>query len=445
MKNRVLSKADLINDLESGCKPKKAWRIGTEHEKFAFIKKDLKPIDYKKIELLFMSLNQKYNWSKVYESEKLIALEKAGNTITLEPGGQIELSGCPVFNLFETCQQVNAHKHELQSVSENLGIGYMGIGVLPKWSRSDISIMPKSRYDIMRSYMEKVGSHGLDMMLRTCTIQANLDFDSEADMIKKMRVCLAIQPAIIALYANSPFIDGKLTNYLSYRSLIWTKTDKDRCGTLPFVFDEGFSFERYVDYLLDVPMYFVKRNKKYIDCSGRSFRDFLDGRLDKLPGEFPSWEDWNDHLTVSFPEVRLKKYIEVRGADGGPWSSVCALPAFWTGILYDQNILDEVWELIKNWSEEDRNNFYIDVAKNGLQCLSPFGEDIKLLVKKLLILSKKGLENRKVIYDKKNESIFLDPLFTVIDSKMSPAEIWKKLFLEQWGENIDRIYKVNSF
>lgn len=445
MRDKILNKIDLIKDLESGCKPRNLWKIGTEHEKFAYNKSNLKPIDFKKIELLFLSLNQKFDWSKIYESGKLIALEKLGNTITLEPGGQIELSGSPVYNLFETCQQVNAHKYELHSVSEDLNIGYMGIGTLPKWERSDISIMPKSRYDIMRSHMQKVGSHGLDMMLRTCTIQANLDFDSEVDMIKKMRVSLAIQPAIIALYANSPFIGGKLTNYHSYRSLIWTKTDKDRCGTLPFVFDEGFSFEQYVDYLLDVPMYFVRRNEKYIDCSGKSFKDFLEGRLDNLPGEFPSWEDWNDHLTVSFPDVRLKKYIEVRGADGGPWSSVCALPAFWTGILYDQDVLDEVWELIKDWSEEGRKNFYMDVAKNSLQCFSPFGEDVKLLVKKLLTLSKKGLENRKIFNESKDESIFLDPLFSVINSGQSPAEVWKKLFLEQWNGNIDKIYKLNSF
>ena len=322
----------------------------------------------------------------------------------------------------------------------------MGMGCLPKWKLDQIPIMPKQRYEIMRKYMQKTGTNGLDMMLRTSTIQANLDYDSELDMIKKFRVSLSIQPAVIALYANSPFIEGELTNYLSYRSWIWTQTDQSRCGILPFVFDESFSFESYVDYLLDIPMYFVKRNGQYVDCSGDSFKKFMEGGLEKLPGIFPTLDDWNDHLTIAFPEVRLKKYLEVRGADGGPWSSVCALPAFWTGILYDSDVLDETWNLVSSWTDMGRQNFYDDVAKSGLQSKTPDNLDIKVFLKKLLQLSSKGLSRRAIFNEeKKNETIFLNTLSSILDSGESPAEVWKKLFLEKWEQNIDIIYQSNSF
>jgi len=445
MKQKLLSKIDLISELENGCKPITKWKIGTEHEKFAYDKKSLKPIQYEKIKLLFLSLTKDFSWEKVFENEKLIGLKKNGSSITLEPGGQIELSGAPVENLFQTCQQVNTHKNELKDVSDSLNIDYMGMGVLPKWNLSDIPIMPKKRYEIMRDHMKKVGTHGLDMMLRTCTIQANLDFDSESDMVKKMRVALAIQPAIIALYANSPFVEGKLTDFCSYRSMIWTKTDDKRCGFLPFVYDKGFSFESYVDYLLDVPMYFVKRNDAYINCAGESFKDFMNGKLPSFTGEFPTLIDWNDHMTVSFPEVRLKKFLEVRGADGGPWSSVCALPAFWTGILYDKNVLDEVWDLVKKWDIEQKQTFYLEVARNGLKSRCPENKDIKDLLKRLLDLSKSGLKKRKIIIDKKDESFFLDPLYKVLKSKKSPAEKWNELFLKKWNKDLDKIYEINFF
>ena len=446
MKNKRITKNDLIDFLKSGCKPKNKWKIGTEHEKFGFSEKTLKPISFYDIEILFNALNKNFGWKKIFEQNKLIALEKSGSSITLEPGGQIELSGAPLTNLFHTCQEVTSHQYEINSVSETLEISYMGIGFLPKWGLDQIPIMPKERYKIMKEHMKRVGEKGLDMMFRTSTIQANLDFESESDMTKKLRVSLSIQPAIIALYANSPFANGKLTNFLSYRSWIWTQTDNKRCGIIPFVFDGDFSFEKYVDYLLDVPMYFVKRKNRYINCSGQSFKDFLSGNLSSLPNEFPMIDDWIDHLTVVFPEVRLKKYLEVRGADGGPWSSVCALPAFWTGLLYDSDVLDEVWNMVKPWSNEERKTFYEDVAIKGLQSKTPDDQDIKVFLNKLLNLSKIGLNKRSIFNEnKKNESIFLDILFETLDRGESPAERWKKLFLEKWDENIDNIYKSNFF
>ncbi len=444
--NKKLNKEDLINFIASGCKSKNEWKIGTEHEKFGFTESDLKPLDYEDIKTLFNELHKNFSWNRVFENNNLIGLEKSGSTITLEPGGQIELSGAPLNNLFHTCQEVTSHQFELDSVSKQLGIGYMGIGFLPKWKLDQIPMIPKKRYKIMRNYMKITGNHGLDMMHRTATIQANLDFDSESDMVKKFRVSLSIQPAIIALYANSPFKEGKLTNFLSYRSWIWTQTDKQRCGILPFVFEDGFSFESYVDYLLKVPMYFVKRDENYYDCSGKSFEDFLNGKLEVLPSQFPTFEDWNDHMTIAFPEVRLKKYIEVRGADGGPWSSVCALPAFWTGLLYDSDILDETWDIVKNWSDQDRQNFYADVAIKGLKSKTPDNIDIKVFLMRLLNLSKKGLIKRAVFNEKKkDESIFLNTLYTILNGGKSPAEIWKKMFLEDWNNNIDKIYQLNSF
>ena len=444
--NSKLKKYDLINFFEEGCKNKQDWKIGTEHEKFGFFKKNYKPIDYSSIKQIFSGLYNKFGWEKIYENELIIGMYKNGSSISLEPGGQIELSGAPLKNLFETCNEVKNHQFELNYISKSLDIDYMGIGFNPKWNLKNFPIMPKKRYQIMKNYMNKVGTKGHDMMFRTSTIQANLDFDSEKDMIKKFRVAIAIQPAIIALYANSPFVEGKLSKYLSHRSWVWTKTDNQRCGILPFVFDEGFSFEMYVDYLLDVPMYFVKRDDEYIDCSGCSFRDFLNGKLKNLKDKYPTIQDWVDHTSTVFPEVRLKKFLELRGADGGPWSSVCALPAFWTGIFYDKGVLDETWELVKYWSENQRKQFYNDVTSFALQSVTPDKVDIKTFLKVLLNLSKKGLTNRRILNEKENdESVFLNPLFEILENGLSPAELWRKLFLEKWEENVDNIFLQNSF
>ena len=440
-----LSKESLISFFKNGCKEKKNWKVGTEHEKFGFNRSNLKPITYEDILKIFNGLSQRYLWKKKIENNYLVALEKDGSSITLEPGGQIELSGSPKDSLFETCKEVNEHQKELDDICKNLEIDFMGMGVLPKWKLKDIPLMPKDRYKIMKSYMPKVGSNGVDMMQRTATIQANFDYSSEEDMIKKFRVGLSLQPAIIGLYANSPFVDGKLTNFLSYRSYIWTKTDNQRCGILPFVFDEGFSFEMYVDYLLNVPMYFIIRGDKYLKITNYNFNDFLAGKIKKIGKVKPTYTDWVNHISTVFPEVRLKSYIELRGVDGGPWSRVCALPAFWTGILYDDTVLNDVWEKIKKWNFKDVKNFYSNVRKLGLKALTPDGTPLTKFLSDLLKLSSKGLENRKIFLNGKNESIFLEPLDRILESGLSPAETWKNLFLSEWKENIDNIYGANYF
>ena len=440
-----MKKQDLLAFFVDGCKEKTKWMIGTEHEKFGFKTKDLKPINFQDIEQIFLKLSQKYNWKRIYENKGLIALTKGMSSITLEPGGQIELSGAPLPNLFETCKEVHLHQNELSKICKEMEIDFMGMGVLPKWRRQELNFVPKERYKIMSSYMPKVGPKGLDMMLRTSTIQANYDFSSEKDMVKKFRVSQSLQPVIIALYANSPFIDGKLTDYLSYRSHIWTKTDANRCGLLPFIYDDSFGFERYVDYLLNVPMYFVIRNGKYIDLTGIYFKDFMEGKIKKEMNLIPSFTDWKLHITTVFPEVRLKNFIELRAADGGPWSRVCALPAFWTGILYDEEILDDVWNLVKHWKFKEINEFYENVRLDGLGARTPDLENLKVFCKKIIKLSSKGLKKRNIIFDGKNESFFLKPLKKILNSGKSPAAVWKKLFLEQWDNNVDMLYKTNYF
>ncbi len=444
MKN-ILSKEFLISTISSGCKPKSKWKIGTEHEKFGFKKKCLSPISIEDIQNIFRSLSTKYNWKKVFENENIIELKKNKSSITLEPGGQIELSGAPLQNLFQTCSEVNQHQDELNDVCKELEIEFMGMGVLPKWNLTDLKLMPKKRYEIMSKYMPQVGENGLDMMMRTSTIQANFDFSCESDMIKKIRVSQSIQPVIIALYANSPFVNGELTDFITYRSFIWTKTDRDRCGLLPFIYERDFSFERYVDYLLDVPMYFIKRANKYIDLSGHSFRNFLDKKIKKVSHLEPEPSDWEIHITTVFPEVRLKSFIELRGADGGPWSRVCALPAFWTGILYDQEILDHVSNLVCKWDIKSVKNLYNDVRVNGFKAITPDGESLLSFSKKMIELSSKGLKDRNIWKNGRNEESFLDPLRKILSSGISPAENWKKLYLNEWSNNIDMLYTNNYF
>ena len=443
--NENLSKKVLINFFEEGCKKKNDWRIGTEHEKFGFVKESLEPINYEDIQKIFFELSAKFGWEKKSEKSKVIALSKNNASITLEPGGQIELSGAPLKSLFDTCKEVNTHHDELEEVCKNLDIDFLGMGTLPKWDKEKIKIMPKERYEIMSSLMPKVGSKGLDMMLRTSTIQANFDFSSEDDMKKKIRVSQSLQPVIVGLYANSPFIGGKLTDYMSYRSHIWTKTDNSRCGLLEFIYDESFCFEHYVDYLLDVPMYFIIRDEKYIDMTAYRFRDFYEGRIKSHKHIEPNLSDWKIHITTVFPEVRLKTFIELRSADGGPWSRVCALPAFWTGILYDQDNLDYLWELVQKWKFEDIQKFYENVRRFGLQTKTPDGETLIKFSKNIIDLSQRGLRHRNIVSNKKDESFFLDPLRKIIDSGKSPAETWKKLFEEEWDNNVDMLYKTNYF
>lgn len=429
-----LTKEDLVTYLASGCKTKEKWRIGTEHEKFGFEIKTLRPMKYEQIADLLNGIAERFDWEKIMEGDNIIGLKQGKQSISLEPGGQFELSGAPLETLHQTCAEVNSHLYQVKAVAEEMGIGFLGIGFQPKWCLKDIPIMPKGRYEIMRNYMPKVGSLGLDMMFRTCTVQVNLDFSSEADMIRKFRAGLALQPIATALFANSPFTEGKPNDYLSMRSQIWTDTDNNRAGMLPFVFDDSFGFEQYVDYALDVPMYFVYR-KKYIDCSGLSFRDFMKGKLSPVPGDLPTLNDWENHLTTIFPEVRLKRYLEMRGADGGPWRRLCALPAFWVGILYDEVSLQKVLDIIADWTLEERQMLRNKVPKSGLK--TPFRDGLlRHVAEEVVKLAKDGLERRGF-----KEMGFLNEVAEVVRTGVTPAEKLLEMYHGKWGQSVDPVFE----
>jgi glutamate--cysteine ligase len=439
----ITDRRQLVEFLESGCKPKLEWRIGTEHEKFVYTQDDLRPLPYegeRSIRALLEGLAREFGWGIVEENHRPIALQKGGASVTLEPGGQFELSGGAVKTLHETCCEVHEHLDQVRAVAAPLGIGMLGLGFQPKWRRDEIPWMPKGRYRIMRAYMPKRGSLGLDMMLRTCTIQTNLDFASEADMVKKFRVGLAWQPVATALFANSPFTEGKPNGFLSYRSHVWTDTDPDRCGILPFVFEAGMGFERYVDHALGVPMYFVYRDGEYIDAAGQSFRDFLEGRLPALPGEVPTLSDWSDHLTTLFPEVRLKRFLEMRGADGGPWRSLCALPALWVGLLYHQSTLDAAWDRVADWTIEEHEYLRAEVPKRGLK--TPFrGGTVRDLAREMLDLADAGLTRRaEEDWFGQDERQFLTALRGIAESGRTPAEEKLDLFHGRWRNRVDPVF-----
>ncbi|MCW9035997.1 MAG: glutamate--cysteine ligase [Rhodospirillales bacterium] len=444
----ITSKRQLIEYFESGCKPPEKWRIGTEHEKFAYRLDDLRPLEYEGpngVRAVLEGL-EKFGWEPVLENGLPIALKKNDmSSITLEPGGQIELSGAPLETIHQTCKEVGTHLDQVKDVARHLGIGFMGLGYRPKWPLEEIPWMPKGRYKIMGNYMPKKGSMGLDMMLSTCTVQVNLDFESEADMVRKFRVALALQPITTALFANSPFKEGKPNGFLSYRSHIWTDTDPDRCGVLPFVFEEGFGFEQYVDYLLDVPMYFVYRDGQYIDVAGQSFRDFMAGKLPGLPGEIPTMKDFEDHMTTAFPEARLKKYLEMRGADGGPWARLCAMSALWVGLLYDDECVDAAWDLAKNWTIEDHTYLRQEVPRLALK--TPFREGIiGDLTLDVLDIAHEGLRRRGRLNEfGQDETMFLNPLFGIADSGQTAAELLLSAYKRRWHENVDPIFKEHAY
>lgn len=441
------SRARLVEYLEAGMRPRADWRIGTEHEKFGFRTSDLRPPTFdgeQGIEALLKGLTR-FGWAPVEEHGRVIALTRDGASVSLEPAGQLELSGAPLEHLHQTCEETGRHLKEVRAVAEPMGLGFLGMGFQPKWSREDMPWMPKGRYGIMRAYMPKVGSLGLDMMTRTCTVQVNLDVGSEADMVKKFRVSLALQPIATALFADSPFTEGRPNGYLSYRSHIWTDTDADRTGLLDFVFDDGFGYERYVDYLLDVPMYFVHRDGQYIDASGQSFRDYMDGRLPARPGFRPTLKDWADHSTTAFPEVRLKQYLEMRGADSGPWNRICALPALWVGLLYDDAALDAAWDLVKDFTLAEMHALRDGVPRQGLKL--PFrGGTVLDLARRTLEIAAHGLGRRaRRNAHGADESIFLDPLIEIVDAGASPAERKLELFHGPWNGSVDPVFREFAY
>src|SRR3989440_3109298 len=446
----IETRDELVAWFAAGSKPKSQFRVGTEHEKFAFTVEGHRPVPYdgrRSIRALLEGMQHLLGWEPIIEGPNIIGLSDVtgGGAISLEPGGQFELSGAPVATIHRTCSELMAHLAQLRQVAEPLGIGFLGLGMTPNWSRSEMPMMPKGRYRIMTAYMPKVGNHGLDMMYRTCTVQANLDFSSEADMVKKLRVSLALQPVATALFANSPFTEGKPNGLLSFRSEIWRDTDADRSGMIPWAFEPGMGFERWVDYALDVPMYFVKRGDKYIDVAGSSFRAFFDGRNNSLPGERPPPADWANHLSTIFPEVRLKRYLEMRGADGVPWGRLPALPAFWVGLLYDDTSLNAAWDIVKHWNAHERQALRDDVPRLGFKARI---KDRYLfeIAKECLTPAHSGLRRRsRVDHLGRDESRHLEPLQRIIDTGHTPAEEMLEKFHGPWQGSVEPVYEEYAF
>jgi glutamate--cysteine ligase len=446
----IETREELIAWFEAGSKPKSQFRIGTEHEKFVFMTERNNPVPYdgrRSIRALLEGMQHLLGWEPILENGNVIGLfdVTGGGAISLEPGGQFELSGAPVETVHQTCSELMAHMAQVKEVARPLGIGFLGLGMTPNWSRAEIPIMPKGRYRIMTAYMPKVGRYGLDMMYRTCTVQTNLDYSGEADMVKKLRVSLALQPIATAMFANSPFTEGRPNGFLSFRSEIWRDTDPDRTGMLPWAFEPGMGFERYVDYALGVPMYFVKRGERYIDVSGQSFRDLMQGRLPGLPGERATISDWANHVSTIFPEVRLKRYLEMRGADGGPWRRLPALPAYWVGLLYDDGSLDAAWELVKGWTAEQRQQFRDEVPKLGFGA-TVAGRNALDLTKTTLALARKGLARRRRLDAGGNdESRYLNSIEDYVARGLTPAEELLEKFHGVWRQSVEPVFKEYAY
>src|ERR1700761_2200110 len=443
----IESRDDLVRHLSKGMKPKSAWRIGTEHEKFVYCPKTLKPLAYDGapgIRQLLESMTR-FGWKPVKEGDNIIGHSLDGASLSLEPGGQFELSGAALKTIHETCAEVNTHLAQVREVAAEIGAGMLGLGYAPSWRLDEVPVMPKGRYQIMRRYMPKVGGYGLDMMFRTCTVQVNLDFSDEADMVKKFRVGLALQPISTALLANSPFREGRSSGFLSYRAQVWTDVDNARAGMLPFVFEDGMSFERYVDYALDVPMYFLYRDGKYIDMAGQSFRKFLARQIPEGAHIEPMLSDWADHLTTIFPEVRLKSFLEMRGTDGGAWRRICGMPALWVGLLYDQQSLDACWDLVKDWTAEERQAMRDSVAKLGFK--TPFRHaTVHELAHRLLEISAAGLRRRAAMDGAgMSEDGFLAPLRELVNRGYTRAEEMLKNYYGVWGKDLSPLFTEYNF
>ena len=446
----IESRDQLAAYIAGGEKPREAWRIGTEHEKFGYDKAKLLPLPYEgacSVHAMLTGLQERFSWTPVMEQDKLIGLERDGANISLEPGGQLELSGAPLETIHQTCDEVNQHLAEVKEIADRIGAGFIGLGAAPIWHQDQMPMMPKGRYRLMTDYMDRVGTLGKQMMYRTCTVQVNLDFGSEADMVQKMRVALSLQPVANALFANSPFLDGKPNGWKSWRAHIWQNLDAARTGMLPFVFEDGFGYEAWVDYVLNVPMYFVYRDGKYIDALGQSFRDFLDGRLPALPGEVPTLSDWADHMTTVFPEARVKKYIEMRGADGGPWRRLCALPALWVGLIYDQTALDAAWDLVKGWDHETREAWRREAGIHALDA-QVNGTWMRDLARQVLEIAEAGLKNRArkgsggLVPD---ETHFLNALKESVDSGKVLADELLDKYHGEWAGDLTPIYEEYSY
>lgn len=444
--DRPLTIEAMAAHLAKGCKPADQWRVGAEHEKFGFRLGTNAPIDYLPDSegrggvLALMTGLMRFGWAGIYEGETLIGLSRNGASVSLEPGGQFELSGAPLADMHAICAETGQHLEEVKEVADEIGVGFLGLGFTPNWTRADVPIMPKGRYKIMRDYMPKVGSMGLDMMFRTCTVQANLDFSSEADMIAKFRMSLALQPIATALFANSPFTEGKPNGFVSARANVWTDVDGDRTGMLDFVFEDGFGFETYANYAADVPMYFAKDGERYIDLAGKSFRSFMAGDLAEVPGRRATMKDWEDHLTTLFPEVRLKQYLEMRGADSGPWSRICALQALWTGVFYDSAALASAWDLCKHWTSEERAALRLDSARTGLKGTIA-GRPIKDVARDFVAIAREGLKRRARYHaGMVDETGYLSELEQIADSGLTPADRLLELYHGPWQGTVNPVF-----
>ena len=431
----------LADYMAAGCKPKDQWRIGTEHEKFGWLTDSRAPLPYagpRSVSAIFDGLEARFGWQPVREGDNVIGLTRDGANVSLEPGGQFELSGAPLTSTLAMAAELQTHLDEVRAIADPLGIRFMGIGAAPEWSGADMPVMPKGRYRLMTDYMASVGTHGTQMMYRTCTVQVNLDYASEADMVKKLRVAIALQPVATALFASSPFFEGKLNGHKSWRSRIWRGLDNSRTGMLPFVFKDGMGFQAYVDWVLDVPMYFVYRDGHYINALGQSFRDFLAGKLPALPGEKPTLSDWADHMTTVFPEARVKRYIEMRGADCGDQAHIVALPAFWVGLMYDQGALDAAWDLVKGLNGETREGLRVQASVAGLQAEAG-GAKLHDLARAAVALSHAGLVARGL-----GEEAQLAPLVASVASGQVQADRWLAQFHGDWAGDLTPIYQAAS-
>jgi glutamate--cysteine ligase len=435
----------LADYLAEGCKPASAFRIGTEHEKFGFTPHDLQPPAYEPngIRAVLEGLTR-FDWSPINDQGRPIGLKGqnrwTGASVSLEPAGQLELSGGPVATLHETRAEFSAHFAEVAEVARPLGLGFAPLGFHPTMPRAQMPWMPKSRYAIMRRYMPLKGQRGLDMMLRTCTVQVNLDFASEADMVKKLRVSMALQPLATALFANSPFYEGKPNGLLSNRAQVWTDVDADRTGMLPLVFEDGFGFERYVAWLLDVPMYFVQRDGSFIDVAGASFRAFMAGRLPALDGIAATVGDFADHVTTAFTDVRLKRFLEMRGADAGSPAMMLAQSAFWVGLLYDDAALDAAYALVRERPWTDYIALRPLVPRSGIN--TPWrGGTLRDLARSAVSIAQDGLRAR----DRRDaagvsEAAYLEPLADIAAGAPTQAEHWLDRYANAWANDASRIF-----
>jgi glutamate--cysteine ligase len=450
--DRPLTFEDLVAWFAEGGKPAAEFKVGAEHEKFVFTTGDDAPVPYdgdKGIRALMEGL-MRFGWEGVYEAggptgETLIGLSRGKANVSLEPGGQFELSGAPLHTMHDICEETGQHLEEAKTVAGELGLGFLGLGFTPLWRRDQVPVMPKGRYKIMREYMPKVGGKGLDMMFRTCTVQANLDFADEADMVAKFRVSLALQPIVTALFANSPFTEGKPNGFLSARADVWTDTDKDRTGMLNFVFEDGFGFETYARYALQVPMYFVKREGRYIDVAGKSFPDFMAGKLAEVPGDRATIKDWVDHTSTIFPEVRLKQYLEMRGADAGSYSRLCALPALWAGILYDPASQAAAWDLCKHWTMEDRAGLIRDVPRLALNA-TVAGRSVRDIARDMVAIAHQGLKRRNRLSGGLiDETSYLGELEDIADSGVTAAERLLGLYHGAWEGDVTQVFDAFAY